>query len=115
MPTTSWPSRTDQTVTPDPFSPDRSSANTLSGGELACMPARCSASRRRVGSLVRSSTWIENMAASRKRYRHLEELKRQDILFRFLLKGVDLSGKTPVEWHNHKTRCPLSGSQLSFT
>lgn len=40
---------------------DAGRANTLPGGELACMPARCSASKRRVDSLVRSSRWIENM------------------------------------------------------
>src|SRR5262245_5443404 len=63
IPITSSPSQTDQTVTPGAFSPDRSRAKTLSGGELACIPARCSASNCRVASPERSSWRTLNMLA----------------------------------------------------
>ncbi len=45
-------------VMPGTCSPERSSAKTLSGGELAFMPARCSASKACVCSPPRSSSLI---------------------------------------------------------
>jgi len=60
IPATRPPSRALQTAIPGPVSPARSSANTLPGGELACIPSRCRRSSARVASPVRSSSRISS-------------------------------------------------------